>query len=155
MLDKHSKNRPEHKCNLCHKGFNSRSGVQKHISTIHKGIRYKCALCPGKFTKKDKLAKHEMNVHKKGGPPTQQCTICGIHLVSSKKSLKIHMGMMHKDASVASACAEKMKMKRKPETNESNVFQCLHCSASFLELNDLQCHLSQSHGIISGTDAEK
>ncbi len=155
----HSKNRPQFKCHLCPKVFSCKSSVCNHISSIHKGIRYKCTYCPGTFYQTKDVAKHEKSVHKTGATPSQHCKICGIQL-NSRKSLLCHVAKMHK--SRTSQGVKSLPKKRKPETIRTKRetvrtrhFQCQHCYCSFPELNDLQCHQSQSHGVPPGSEAEK
>lgn len=83
-------------CHLCNKVFKNPRSIYLHVQSAHKGIRYKCTKCPAKFTRFAKLQQHENKVHKDGGPPTQKCGICGVHLLKSKSSLLVHMKKIHK-----------------------------------------------------------
>ena len=72
-----------HKCNQCEKAFVDKRHLQKHISTIHDGVKYcyKCDLCGKDFSDVTNLRTHirkkhtvsnELNMDRK--PPTLQVT---------------------------------------------------------------------------------
>lgn len=58
-------------CQICHRGFFTQSGLQRHISD-HGAKRFTCQFCDMKFKRKQYLVQHLKSVHKVF--PCQACS---------------------------------------------------------------------------------
>ena len=56
-------------CELCGKGFLTRSGLNHHMNT-HRGRRFVCPICDQKFNQSPHLKKHLQRIHKLSLCPT-------------------------------------------------------------------------------------
>ncbi len=83
-------------CEICHMGFAQRSGLNSHISTVHKGERkYKCPIhgCTAAFGHRGDVTRHVSSAHDKKKPYV--CDICGEKLTRNH-SLSRHKKTVHK-----------------------------------------------------------
>ena len=56
-------NKKIHKCDQCHKSFDSENGLKSHIEIVHKTVKIKCQLCEKVFDSEGHKAKHGQEVH--------------------------------------------------------------------------------------------
>ncbi len=147
----------KNKCHFCTKVFFDVGELKQHVQSAHEGVRYQCAHCPGKFISLKNAERHERSVHEEGGPPTQQCKVCGAHL-NSERSLQSHMSKMHKKSGITQKRVQCLRKKKIPEeTSRRIIFQCQQCPASFPEREQLHSHQRRVHGIDTnpGVETEK
>ena len=55
----------EFNCDKCDKRFSQKSGLNRHIKSVHENVRYNCDKCGKSFSQKDNLNIHIKSVHEK------------------------------------------------------------------------------------------
>ena len=63
-----------HYCQVCEKSFSSKSGLDKHVKSIHEGRKFMCVECDKTFSDKRNLRNHMKTVHT--GERDYQCEQC-------------------------------------------------------------------------------
>lgn len=82
-------------CIICDNAFTKKYYLNKHIATVHGGIKpYKCDICDATFTQTASLKYHISSVH--GGKKPFQCPDCEKSF-TSKRSMKYHISATHEE----------------------------------------------------------
>lgn len=114
-----SRNSRNYDCEICFKKFGKRSGLNRHVLTVHeKQKNFNCTLCHKAFGEKGQLTKH----------------------------LKTHS--LVKDAASCSICKENFKdFKEHYETMHADLkHNCENCYKKFTKLTQLKAHIRTIHG---------
>jgi Zinc finger, C2H2 type len=122
-------------CNICSKKFKTKLNAQKHVKTVHEGLRpFVCEKCKAEFGDKSGLNRHVKAFHEKTTAPVPdsvhkkirpfKCTQCPASF-GQKAHLNNHIKTVHEN-------------KRE--------FACSLCSASFGRMHKLSTHLKLIHG---------
>ena len=62
-------------CKICEKSFSSKQYLNRHIKSVHEGIKdHKCDLCEKSFSTKQYLNTHMKSVHE--GIKDHKCELC-------------------------------------------------------------------------------
>lgn len=140
-----------YRCVECEKTFGKKSGLDRHITTVHQKIRgFKCEAdgCHGAFGEKSQLTKH-MKTHDKD---MSYCNFCKLHF----DDIKNHYEKVHEDlTNHCKLCFKRfskqgsLKLHVKVfHTFEKNFF-CDHCpKKGFAERFQLKRHLRRHQDII-------
>ena len=80
-------------CTPCEKTFKTKQGLQKHVSTIHKNIKFKCNLCKKNFTRKQGLSDHTKRMHGSDGRK-KRCQYCSKNYLNNSE-LRQHILVVH------------------------------------------------------------
>ena len=82
-----------HYCQVCEKSFSSKSGLDKHVKSIHEGRKFTCVECDETFSDKRNLRNHMKTVHT--GERDYQCEQCS-KTFSTKSILSDHLKVHRK-----------------------------------------------------------
>ena len=83
----------KHECPHCHKCLASKQSLQRHIDTVHLGLKpFKCDFCDKSFGEKGNLDKHISDVHLRLKP--FKCDDCDKSF-ARKSDLNRHIASMH------------------------------------------------------------
>lgn len=87
------------KCKLCERRFADKSGMYRHLKSVHKKIRAKCNLCPKDYSSHTGLYIHKKKTHGKGSykvdrQPKVSCDICDRTLVGPM-NMNRHIELIH------------------------------------------------------------
>ena len=83
----------QHKCSICDYSYFSKSGLKRHIESVHEGKKpHKCSICDHSTLTKQNLNTHIKSVHERRKPYT--CSICE-YSASQKGTLKKHIESAH------------------------------------------------------------
>ena len=97
-------------CDSCDKTFHRLSNCKKHFESFHANAPYKCQNCSTAFHSVEILKKH--NCVQKDS--LFECNLCK-KLLSSKKSLKLHIKDLHEESPLIEcqfeSCDKKFKLK--------------------------------------------
>ena len=50
-------------CSMCGKIYDAPSALDKHVESVHAGIKYQCNICNKAFTENSSLRRHVESVH--------------------------------------------------------------------------------------------
>ena len=78
-------------CDICNKIYTTKVGLNYHVSSEHKKIKYPCNQCDYQATTKGSLKKHIESVHEKIKYTCNQCD----YQATSKGHLKKHVKRRH------------------------------------------------------------
>ena len=115
-------------CNQCESVLSSQSNLNLHKRSVHEGVKYSCDNCSYKASTPSQVHKHAKAVHEGVKYPCDQCS----YKASRKDSLKTHMKWTHK----------------------GHAYLCDQCSHKATTSNDLLLHQRQKHGINSSIKNE-
>ena len=88
MKNVHEWNQPRETCNQCSKTFKNVAFLQKHVKSVHEGIRpYKCDSCGHRFAAKKSMEYHVQRVHE--GQKNYRCDQC-LKRFTTNFSLQTH-----------------------------------------------------------------
>ena len=93
-LDRHLKSVHEgvkYPCNQCNYKATLKDSLQKHIKAIHDGVKYPCVKCSYKASLQSDLLKHHKSVHIGVKYPCGKCNFVG----SAPSSLNLHIKSFH------------------------------------------------------------
>lgn len=79
-------------CNLCQAQYVSRNGLNDHMDTIHKGIKYSCKTCLMTFGSLAGLVKHTNAVHKGIRYPCKLCDKVFMQQNNLDNDTRLHTG---------------------------------------------------------------
>ena len=85
----------EHICNVCHKHYNHRQSLRKHVRIVHEEIRsakFNCAICGISHTDRHRLRAHIQDVHR--SVQRHPCLLC-VKIFKHKRTLNSHMKKKH------------------------------------------------------------
>ena len=107
----------------CTKSFDKRSALQKHIDSVHLGLKpYKCDICDKAFGRKGTLKTHVKTVHNNEKP--FKCDKCG-ECFGLKQTLERHLASKHAEG--------------------LNLVACPECDEKFPNENQLNTHVRKFH----------
>ena len=82
-------------CNLCDTSFSQKRHLNRHIESVHKGIKpFKCKYCDASFSQKENLRGHIESVHERKKP--FKCNACDASF-SQKCDLNRHIESVHEE----------------------------------------------------------
>ena len=79
-------------CDKCDKQFSNQFSLDRHLKSVHEGVKYPCDQCNHKATLKDSLQKHIKAIHDGVKYPCLQCS----YKASFQSDLLIHQKSVHK-----------------------------------------------------------
>lgn len=131
-------------CQSCDKSFATSRGLQWHIDSIHKGVRYPCKLCGKVFKQQNNLNNHT-RLHTAELPFV--CQICNKSYVA-KKNLDRHLLTHLDDKDKKYLCPlcdmrfhENCALKRHMKTHsDKRSYSCNICSKRFKQSSNLNQH---------------
>ena len=91
FVDEKEQNKDRFVCPQCDHEAQTNGGLQRHIKTIHEGIRYPCPQCEYKGTTKGGLKTHIESIHKGVRFPCPHCQYKATH----KTNLRKHIQQIH------------------------------------------------------------
>jgi len=116
-----------HSCKICFKRFNTKHGVQKHITLVHETLRnHHCDICEFTTNNETNLRYHVRRRHI-AGPGKVQCRDCGWFVDCG--SLSNHRGRMH----------------GKANADENGKFPCNICDRLFGSKPAVRKHIGTVH----------
>lgn len=120
----------QHKCQECNKGFSTKSGLNRHYTSVHTNIKnFQCKLCGLKYTAKTTLSRHVKSVHEQ--IKNFHCELCN-YKCSAKATLKQHIRALH----------DKIKDIQCPSCEQSFSYKphlTRHIRAVHDKIRDVQC----------------
>ena len=106
-------------CNLCDYEANQQISLRSHVKSIHEGVRYECEHCDKEFSHKSDLTIHIKGKHEGF---TYECDKCNQQF-SKKRFLKAHIESKH----------------------EGIRYSCNQCEQQFIAKSSLQRHVASIH----------
>ena len=88
-------------CSFCQKLFLTKANAEKHMASIHNGIKVQCPICGNNFSEKSNLNKHIKSVHQALKP--YKCEICDKSF-SVKSVLTSHITKIHERNYISQKC---------------------------------------------------
>eukprot|EP00096_Caligus_rogercresseyi_P011109 TRINITY_DN4287_c0_g1_i1.p2 TRINITY_DN4287_c0_g1~~TRINITY_DN4287_c0_g1_i1.p2 ORF type:complete len:283 (-),score=79.07 TRINITY_DN4287_c0_g1_i1:934-1782(-) len=142
----------EFRCQYCHKSFEKRISVNRHIKNIHEATReyVECYICHKNFAQKHYLATHIKTVH--DGVKDFKCMYCEKEY-GQKSQLNMHVKSVHQRIRDC-ACPDCDKTFSKKDTLKFHLksvhqgirdFKCDVCSKSFALKTGLKSHVDTVH----------
>ena len=111
-------------CDSCHKSFNKKTNLKRHVDRDHLNIKnFLCSDCGKAFAEKAKLTIHTLSVHKN---IRFACGMCE-KSYTSKAHLRTHVKVTHEEGIAA------------------NLKNCSKCSYSSLKKANLKRHMLEVH----------
>ena len=84
-------NENKYSCDRCNYKASQLSHLQKHIRSIHEGVKFPCNQCNSKFTDPSNLQKHIKSVHEGIKYPCDECS----YRATQMSSLRTHIKSFH------------------------------------------------------------
>lgn len=92
LVDKHGLSKPDYKCQLCAKGFITKSLCNNHVKNVHlKEKKHECDVCHKFFYTKSDLMRHRVT---HTGEKRFSCALCNTAF-ATKDSLRRHIKRSH------------------------------------------------------------
>ena len=82
-------------CNQCEYSATQNTNLQRHVKTKHEKAQYQCDQCEYKNGRMDNLVVHRESVHENIRYP---CNLCS-HKATQKQSLRVHLRVKHNQIS--------------------------------------------------------
>ena len=113
------------KCDNCEVKFSTKKNLERHIKSIHQGLKFSCHICnyEATTTKNWSLHTHIKVMHKAITEAQFKCEYCEVEF-SIKNSLRVHTESVHFDAA----------------------FPCQNCDYVSANERTLQNHMKTKHG---------
>ena len=139
-----------HECSHCKKTLSSKVYLQKHINTVHLGIKdYACDLCGQTFTNNQGLKGHIARIHEERRD--HQCKVCD-KAFGYKFMLKEHILSVHENVKpICNFCgkafngASRLRKHIKKLHDEEGNHKCELCGKGFKCAEYLKYHIEYVH----------
>ena len=141
----------KHKCETCVKSFGKVEHLQRHISSVHDGVKnYECEICGKAFSQAGHLKGHKASVHEK--IKNHKCETCG-KAFGEARHLKRHISSVHegrKDHN-CKGCGKSFSNAGNLKTHIEHMHErvknhkCDTCDKSFYSKNNLIWHIKTVH----------
>ena len=162
----HSDNeRKLHQCKQCDKKFVSPHVfvLRRHISTIHKGVRFQCETCGMAYKQLRTYREHVLIIHN-NVVENYQCTICGKDF-ATKGKLRDHNNSKHGEKNhICNICNAAFTQRNILVKHDNNVhkgmknFECKYCEYKCSASENLKRHIifhHESHKKVQCTQCDR
>ncbi len=142
--DKHDKQQI-FECALCQKSYSRQPSLDRHMNSVHFGIRFKCHICGLALVSKTVLQRHILTVHEGARPFS--CAQCD-KIFTSSLALKYHINTYHISDKPNLKCNKCEKVfsgiiqfkARSVRHGAEKRHKCNTCCKSFFLKQELQTH---------------
>ncbi len=134
-------------CKYCGKFF--KSGLNRHVDSVHTKITHKCDKCEKSYTWKSQLDKHKL-VHDPDSNRKEQCHLCSRMFV--KDYLQKHIESVHNGIAKFEKCKfcnKTIKLDMNRHVREvhlnMNLRKCGQCDQTYKTEKNLRAHIKRVH----------
>ena len=137
-------------CDECEKNYTTKSALQHHIQSLHRGLRFPCSVCTDVLSTKYALERHVHNMH--GSDRKFKCDMCGCAF--EDEEYLIRHEKLHTEQEKTAPCAQcgivlanpralQIHVKRVHERTIKHTGE--DCGETFPYLNALQIQAEMAH----------
>ena len=136
-------------CQKCDYSINNKQNLERHVETVHQGLRHSCKSCDRTFTQKGSLAKHVQAEHEK---IRYYCNSCDYQAKYNGELLK-HNRKVHENIVEIAECelcnfkgSNNTTLKIHMESIHQGVkYCCSKCDKQFTQKTHLRTHFKSAH----------
>ena len=136
---------PSHTCKKCGFVAQSSGSLARHVSVVHKGVRWSCKLCGYVTNVKCSMVRHIQSIHMGW---RYQCPVCD-HEATQKGGLKYHIEKRHPGLSPVPKWSQLEPVMSTSATLPLPGIENLRVSDMYDEVLDQDCIDSQDHASLS------
>ena len=113
-------------CSHCGKEFKQRPHLQRHVESIHLGVRYRCDQCDHQATQISNLVTHKEMVHEN---KFYSCKFCDFK-AKSRSQIRKHRNRLHKGSTLGKLNKKPKVMKKKRQFTSMNMSNAQNSKAN-------------------------
>ncbi|XP_060570569.1 uncharacterized protein LOC132728887 [Ruditapes philippinarum] len=140
-------------CQVCGVCLSTKSGLKKHIESIHMNVRnYQCSTCPYSAKCAQRLKEHELSHRSDHQYFCDKCTFTCVQKYQLKSHMRTHTGEKpYKCSQCKFAAAWNVQLKEHVKVHGmENTVACSHCDIVFRNQKALKMHEKKDHPEIPG-----
>ncbi|XP_060570570.1 zinc finger protein 37-like [Ruditapes philippinarum] len=140
-------------CQVCGVCLSTKSGLKKHIESIHMNVRnYQCSTCPYSAKCSQRLKEHELSHRSDHQFFCDKCTFTCVQKYQLKSHMRTHTGEKpYKCSQCKFAAAWNVQLKEHVKVHGmENTVACSHCDIVFRNQKALKMHEKKDHPEIPG-----